>query len=75
MERLNYIARHEGRFALTGAPDGYDAYLAAESAGRRNGLIGGLIVATSRQNCEWATEYWSYLVLVLYVAILGKQIF
>jgi transcription-repair coupling factor (superfamily II helicase) len=39
MERLDYIARHEGRFAVTGAPEGYDAYLAAESAARRNGLV------------------------------------
>jgi transcription-repair coupling factor (superfamily II helicase) len=39
MERLNYIARADGRFALTGAPDGYDAYLAAQSAERRKGLV------------------------------------
>ena len=39
MERLNYIARAEGRFAVTGAPEGYDAYLAAESARRANGLV------------------------------------
>jgi transcription-repair coupling factor (superfamily II helicase) len=39
MERLIYIARHPGRFALTGAPDGYDAYIAAEAANRRNGLV------------------------------------
>ncbi len=34
MERLNYIARAEGRFAVTGAPDGYDAYVAGEAARR-----------------------------------------
>jgi len=39
LERLDYIARHEGRFAVTGAPGGYDAYLAAEAAKRRNGLV------------------------------------
>jgi transcription-repair coupling factor (superfamily II helicase) len=39
MERLNYIARAEGRFTVTGAPGGYDAYLAAEAAQRRNGLV------------------------------------
>ncbi len=39
MERLDYIARHEGRFAVTGAPGGYDAYLAAEAAKRRKGLV------------------------------------
>ncbi len=39
MERLNYIARHEGRFALTGAPGGFDAYLAAEAARRHKGVL------------------------------------
>ncbi|HSZ74659.1 MAG TPA: transcription-repair coupling factor [Rhizomicrobium sp.] len=31
---MNYIARAEGRFAVTGAPDGYDAYIAGEAARR-----------------------------------------
>ena len=44
MERLDYIARHQGRFAVTGAPSGYDAYLAAEAAKRSKGLV--LFVAT-----------------------------
>jgi len=39
VERLNYIARAEGRFAVTGAPEGYDAFLAAEAARRSNGLV------------------------------------
>ena len=39
MERLNYIARAQGHFALTGTPAGYDAFLAAESAQRRQGLV------------------------------------
>ncbi len=39
MERLTYIGRHPGRFALTGMPDGYDAYVAAEAATRRKGLL------------------------------------
>ncbi|HWA03743.1 MAG TPA: CarD family transcriptional regulator [Rhizomicrobium sp.] len=39
MERLDYIARQDGRFAVTGAPGGYDAYLAAEAARRRKGLV------------------------------------
>jgi transcription-repair coupling factor (superfamily II helicase) len=39
MERLNYIARAEGRFTVSGAPEGYDAYLAAEAAKRSNGLV------------------------------------
>ncbi len=39
MDRLNYIAKHQGRFAVTGAPGGYDAYLAAEAARARKGLV------------------------------------
>ena len=39
MERLDYIARQEGRFAVTGVPGGYDAYLSAEAAKRRGGLV------------------------------------
>ncbi|HEY1962836.1 MAG TPA: DEAD/DEAH box helicase, partial [Rhizomicrobium sp.] len=39
MDRLNYIAKHQGRFAVTGAPGGYDAYLAGEAARLRKGLV------------------------------------
>ena len=39
MDRLNYIARAQGRFTVTGAPEGYDAYLAAEAARRAGGLV------------------------------------
>ena len=39
LEKLNYIAQAEGRFAVTGAPEGYDAYLAAEAAQRRKGVV------------------------------------
>jgi transcription-repair coupling factor (superfamily II helicase) len=39
MERLDYIARQSGRFAVTGAPAGYDAFLAAEAALRLDGLV------------------------------------
>ncbi len=39
MERLNYIARAEARFAVTGAPEGYDAYVVAEAAQRGKGLV------------------------------------
>ncbi|HEY5049107.1 MAG TPA: transcription-repair coupling factor [Rhizomicrobium sp.] len=39
MERLTTIARADGRFAVTGAPEGYDGYLAAEAAKRRKGLV------------------------------------
>jgi len=39
VERVAYIARTEGRLAVTGAPDGYDAWLAAEAAKRLGGLV------------------------------------
>jgi transcription-repair coupling factor (superfamily II helicase) len=39
LDRLNYVAKHQGRFTVTGAPGGYDAYLAAEVARRRKGLV------------------------------------
>jgi transcription-repair coupling factor (superfamily II helicase) len=39
LERLTYIARTPGRLVLTGAPGGYDAWLAAEAARRRNGVV------------------------------------
>jgi transcription-repair coupling factor (superfamily II helicase) len=44
MERLTYIAREPGRLSVSGAPSGYDAYLAAEAARRANGLV--VFVAT-----------------------------
>ena len=39
MERLDYIARQGGRLTVSGAPAGYDAYVAAESARRRGGPV------------------------------------
>ena len=39
MERLDYIARTDGRLTVSGAPAGYDAYLAAEAARRRKGPV------------------------------------
>jgi transcription-repair coupling factor (superfamily II helicase) len=39
VERLDYIARQPGRLAVSGAPGGYDAYLAAEAARRSDGLV------------------------------------
>ena len=54
MERLNYIARAKGRLALSGAPAGYDAFLAAEAATRRNGLL--LFATTDDMAAENAAE-------------------
>src|SRR6202030_1127277 len=39
VDRVNYIARSEGRISVSGAPEGYDAWLAAEAAKRRGGLV------------------------------------
>ncbi len=39
MEKLTYIARGDGRFAVTGAPGGFDAYLVAEAARRSQGVV------------------------------------
>ena len=50
MERLDYIAKQEGRFTVTGAPSGYDAYLAAEAARRRAAPV--LFVAADEAEAE-----------------------
>ncbi|MEI9991423.1 MAG: transcription-repair coupling factor [Rhizomicrobium sp.] len=39
MERVDYIAKQPGRFAVTGAPSGYDAWLGVEAARRTEGLV------------------------------------
>ncbi|MGA9796853.1 MAG: hypothetical protein WBQ17_15110, partial [Rhizomicrobium sp.] len=54
MERLTYIARERGRFALSGAPEGYDAYLAAESSARRKGLV--VFVASDDAHAQSAQD-------------------
>ncbi|HEX3429761.1 MAG TPA: transcription-repair coupling factor [Rhizomicrobium sp.] len=54
MERLTAIARDKGRLALTGAPAGYDAYLAAEAATRRRGIV--LFVAADDMAAQAAVE-------------------
>jgi transcription-repair coupling factor (superfamily II helicase) len=35
LDRLDYIAKQQGRFTVSGVPQGYDAYVAAEAALRR----------------------------------------
>jgi transcription-repair coupling factor (superfamily II helicase) len=54
LERLSYIARAEGRFAVTGAPAGYDSYLVAEAATRRNDLV--LFVAADDTHAQAALD-------------------
>ena len=54
MERLDYIARQQGRFAVTGAPSGYDAYLAVEAVMRSKGLV--LFVAADDVHAQAVME-------------------
>ena len=54
MERLDYIAKQDGRLTVTGAPAGYDAYVAAEAARRRGGPV--LFVALDDEAAENATR-------------------
>ena len=39
MDRLDYIAKQDARLTVSGAPQGYDAYLAAQAAQRRGGPV------------------------------------
>ena len=39
MERLTAIAREHGRLSVSGAPEGYDAYVVAEAALRSGGMV------------------------------------
>ncbi len=52
MERLDYIAKHEARLTVSGAPAGYDAYLAVEAARRRKEPV--LFVAEGENEAEAA---------------------
>jgi len=39
VDRLDYIAKQQGRFTVSGMPQGYDAYVAAEAARRRGAPV------------------------------------
>ena len=54
MERLTYVARERGRITVSGTPGGYDAYIAAEAAARRKGLV--LFVAADDSHAAAATD-------------------
>ncbi len=58
MERLDYIARHDARLTVTGAPAGYDAYLAVEAARRRGGPV--LFVAEGESEAEAALQAMAF---------------
>ncbi|HYS45274.1 MAG TPA: transcription-repair coupling factor, partial [Rhizomicrobium sp.] len=52
MDRLDYIAKQQGRLTVSGAPQGYDAYAAAEAARRRRGPV--LFVAPDDEQADAA---------------------
>ena len=54
MERLTAIARAQGRHEVSGAPEGYDAYVAAEAAVRLKELV--LFVAADDTRATSALE-------------------
>ncbi|HWD25720.1 MAG TPA: transcription-repair coupling factor [Rhizomicrobium sp.] len=54
MERVDYIAKQPGRFAVTGAPSGFDAFLAAEAAKRSGGVV--VFVASDDVHAAAVTE-------------------
>ncbi len=60
MERLDYIAKTEGRLTVSGAPAGYDAHIAAEAARRRGGPV--LFVTlddTAAENADRAIRFFA----------------
>ena len=54
MDRLTAIARAQGRLSVSGAPEGYDCYIAAEAAIRTKGLV--LFVAADDARAASALE-------------------
>ena len=58
MERLDYIARHEARLTISGAPAGYDAYLAVEAARRRKAPV--LFIAEGENEAETALSAMAF---------------
>jgi transcription-repair coupling factor (superfamily II helicase) len=54
VDRVSFIARSEGRISVSGAPEGYDAWLAAEAAIRREGLV--VFVAADDVRAACASE-------------------
>jgi transcription-repair coupling factor (superfamily II helicase) len=54
VDRLDYIAKQQGRLTVSGTPQGYDAYLAAEAARRRAAPV--LFVATDDVQADAAAQ-------------------
>jgi len=58
VERLDYIARHDARLTVSGAPAGYDAYLAVEAARRRSAPV--LFVAADETQADAALHAMAF---------------
>jgi len=54
LERLTALARDPARLSVSGAPEGYDAYAAAEAALRGNGLV--LFICADGQRASAAVD-------------------
>jgi transcription-repair coupling factor (superfamily II helicase) len=54
VDRLDYIAKQQGRLTITGAPQGCDAYVAAQAALRRGAPV--LFVATDDGEADAAAQ-------------------
>jgi len=52
VDRLDYIAKQQGRLTVSGAPQGYDAYVVAEAARRRGAPV--LFVAADDEQADAA---------------------
>jgi len=52
VDRLDYIAKQQGRLTVSGAPQGYDAYVVAEAARRRRAPV--LFVAADDEQADAA---------------------
>lgn len=55
LERISYIAKAEGRFVVSGAPEGFDAYLAAEAAQRAASTVLFVLADGSRADAALRT--------------------
>ena len=58
MERLDYIAKHDARLTVSGAPAGYDAYLVVEAARRRGAPV--LYVAADETEADAAMHAMAF---------------
>ena len=52
MDRLDYIAKQQGRLTVSGEPQGYDAYVVAEASRRRGAPV--LFVAADDEQADAA---------------------